>query len=200
MADQLQEMLQKIYSEGVDKAKAEAEIIIQKAKEQADQEKRDAELEAERIIKDAQKKASELEKNISSDLKMAAQQAMNSLKQKVMTSLLASTFDKQTAAAMQDNSFLQKLILEVLSKWSPEASAVLTIPANKQKELEGFFQDTVKTVYQGGLKIDFSPVMQNGITIAPADGTFKLSFTDEDFANFFKSYLRPKAAQILFGE
>jgi len=125
---------------------------------------------------------------------------MNSLKQKVMTSLLANSLDKQTTAALQDSSFIQKLILEVLSKWSPETSAVLTIPENKQKELEGFFKDSVKTVYQGKLKLDFSPVMKNGITIAPADGTFKLSFTDEDFANFFKSYLRPKAAQILFGE
>lgn len=200
MADQLQEMLQKIYAEGVDKAKAEAEKIIHAAQEQADKLTKDAESEAEKIVEDAKKKAADLEKNINSDLKMAAQQAMTSLKQKIISSLLTDTLDKQTEKSVSDTSFLQKLILEVMSKWSPETSAVLTVPENRQKELESFFKEEISKVFSGKYKVDFSPVMQNGIEIAPSDGTFKLSFTDDDFASFFASFLRPKAAQILFGE
>jgi V/A-type H+-transporting ATPase subunit E len=200
MADQLQEMLQRIYTEGVDKAKAEADKIIETAKQQADKMKAEAEAEAENIIRDAKQKSAELEKNINSDLKMAAQQAMSALKHKIISSLFAETIDKHAEKSLQDNSFLQKLILEVLGKWSPDSSAVISIPENRQKDLEAFFRDSVKSVFSGSLKVDFSPIMTNGITIAPADGTFKLNFTDEDFANFFKSYLRPKAAQILFGE
>jgi V/A-type H+-transporting ATPase subunit E len=101
---------------------------------------------------------------------------------------------------MQDGAFLQKLILEVLSKWSPQSSLVLTVPESRKNELDTFFNTSVKSVFAGTLKIDYSPIMKNGLAVAPADGTYKLSFTDEDFANFFKSYLRPKAAQILFGE
>lgn len=200
MADQLQEMLQKIYSEGVDKAKTEADIILKNAQEQAEKVKMEAKKEADKLIKEAKQKAEELEKNINSDLKMAAQQALIFIKQKVMHSLLNETINKKSEQMLQDNDFLQKLILEVLSKWSSEQSAILTLPENKQKELETFFKASVPKILAGKIVIDFSPVMKNGITIAPEDATYKLSFTDEDFANFFKAYLRPKAAQILFGE
>jgi len=200
MADQLQEMLNKIYEEGVNKAKAEAAVILEAAQQEAEQKKTLATQEAEKIIKDAKQKAAELDKNLNSDLKMAAQQAMSALKNKIINTLMVETMNKQTSEAMQDGAFLQKLILEVLGKWSPQSSLVLTVPESKKAELDTFFNTSVKSAFAGSLKIDYSPIMKNGLAIAPADGTYKLSFTDEDFANFFKSYLRPKAAQILFGE
>jgi V/A-type H+-transporting ATPase subunit E len=200
MADQLQDMLNKIYEEGVNKAKAEAAKILEAAQIEADQKKSLAQADAEKIIKDAKQKAAELDKNLSSDLRMAAQQAMSALKNKIINTLMIATIDKQTSQSMQDGAFLQKLILEVLSKWSPQSSLVLTVPESRKNELDTFFNTSVKSVFAGTLKIDYSPIMKNGLAVAPADGTYKLSFTDEDFANFFKSYLRPKAAQILFGE
>lgn len=200
MADQLQEMLNKIYEEGVNKAKAEAAKILEAAQLEADQKKSKAQEEADRILADAKQKAAELDKNLHSDLKMASQQAMSALKNKIINTLMIETIDKQTSQSMQDSAFLQKLILEVVGKWSPESSLVLSVPEAKKTELDAFFGSTVKTAFAGNLKIDYSPVMKSGLSVSPADGTFKLSFTDEDFANFFKSYLRPKAAQILFGE
>jgi len=200
MADQLQEMLNKIYEEGVNKAKAEAAKIMETAQHEAELTVSNAKTEAEKIIKDAKQKAVDMEKNLNSDLKMAAQQAMSALKNKIINTLMIETVDNQTSQSMQDSAFLQKLILEVLGKWSPQSSLVLTVPDNKKKELDSFFSSNVKSVFAGNLKIEYSPVMKNGLTVAPADGTYKLNFTDEDFANFFKSYLRPKATQILFGE
>lgn len=200
MADQLQEMLNKIYEEGVNKAKTEAENIIATAQAEADKVLTNARKEADKILSDANAKAIETERNLNSDLKMAAQQAMSALKNKVINAILIETIDKQTSQSVNDVSFLQKLILEVLSKWTPESSVVLTIPESKKAELTNFFAQDVKNTFKGNIKIDYSPLMKNGLAISPADGTYKLSFTDEDFANFFKSYLRPKAAQILFGE
>ena len=200
MADQLQEMLQKIYDEGLNKAKDEAEKILEASRQQSQKLKSDAEAEAAKIIADAKQQTSELDKKLNSDLKMAAQQALSALKSKVVSSVMVESIDKQTAKSVNDTAFLQKLILEVLGKWSPQSSLVLTVPENKKAELDAWLKDAVKSVFSGTLKVEFSPVMKNGINIAPADGTYKLSFTDEDFANFFKSYLRPKAVQILFGE
>lgn len=200
MADQLQEMLQKIYDEGVNKAKTEGDNLLDAARKDAENLVNEARQEADKIINDAKQKAAEMEKNLNSDLKMAAQQAMSALKNKIVNALMIETLDKQTKQSLQDVAFLQKLILEVLSKWSPQSSLVLTIPENKKAELDSFFSDSVKSVFSGSLKIEYSPIMKSGLSVAPEDGTYKLNFTDEDFANFFKSYLRPKALQILFGE
>ncbi len=200
MADQLQEMLQKIYTEGVEKAKTEADKIMAEAQAEAGRIKSEAAAEAERIVADANKSARELEQKLQSDLRMAAQQSMSALKNKIISAVMLATADHQTRQSMSDPAFLQKLILEVVGKWSPQSSLLLTVPESRKAELDTFLKESVQKAFAGTLKVDFSPAMKNGIAIAPADGTYKLNFTDEDFANFFKSYLRPKAVQILFGE
>jgi len=40
--------------------------------------------------------------------------------------------------------------------------------------------------------------MDKGFQIGPKDGSYKVSFTDEDFKNFFKDYLRPGLIELLF--
>jgi V/A-type H+-transporting ATPase subunit E len=40
--------------------------------------------------------------------------------------------------------------------------------------------------------------MKSGFKVGPADGSYVISFTDEDFNNFFKAYLRPKSTELLF--
>jgi len=200
MADQLQEMLNKIYEEGVNKAKEEAGKILDSANKEAEQTKTDAKLEAEKIVKEAQRKAADLEKKINSDLKMASQQAISALKNKIVNTLINKSIDKPSADSLQDTAFLKQVIIEVLGKWSPNSSMNLTVPENKRKELESFFSSSAKEIFSGELNIEYSPELKLGISIAPVDGTYKISFTDEDFANFFKSYLRPKAVEILFGD
>lgn len=41
--------------------------------------------------------------------------------------------------------------------------------------------------------------MKQGFIIAPEDGTYKIKFEGDDFANLFKNYLRPRTKEILFG-
>jgi len=55
MNDQLQDLLKRVYEEGVAKANAEAEKIISQAKEQAENTVSQAKAEAERILKDEKK-------------------------------------------------------------------------------------------------------------------------------------------------
>ena len=62
MNDQLQDLLKRVYEEGVAKANAEAEKIISQAKEQAENTVYQAKAEAERILKDAEKRATDLKK------------------------------------------------------------------------------------------------------------------------------------------
>lgn len=200
MADQLQEMLQRIYQDGVNKAKDEAQDILLQARQQADKLKSDTEKEAQQMLAAAEVKAQDIEKRMQSDLKMAANQAMSALQNKVINAVILQSIDKQITTSMTDATFLQKLILEVVSKWSPTESLTLTVSEAQKNELEAFLKTAIKSVFAGKLKVEYSPVMKNGLIVAPDAATYKLSFTDEDFAAFFRSFLRPKTSQMLFGE
>ncbi len=200
MADQLQEMLQRIYQDGVHKVKLEAREILNSAEKRAAELKQAAESEAKKIVEEAKKNAEEIRKNVQADIKMASSQALSALKQKVVSSLIVRAVDAPVAEGLSDIQFLQKLIIEICAKWNPDSALNITLPENHKAELETFFQKSSAGLFKGNLKIDYSPQFKNGMTISPGDGSFKISFTDEDFANFFKSYLRPKASQLLFGE
>jgi V/A-type H+/Na+-transporting ATPase subunit E len=199
MSEQLQGLLQRIHDEGVAKAREEARNILEEAQAKADGILEKAEADAKAIVETAGKKAEELDRNTRSDLKMGAQQLMTSLKQKITDLVLAGAIDAPVGKAFREADFVKKLILETLKLWPDRGQALnLTLPAEMQKEFEGWFKASVKGALDREVKLDYSPAMKSGFSVAPAEGTYKISFTDEDFAGLFKTFLRPRVQRLLF--
>ena len=53
---------------------------------------------------------------------------------------------------------------------------------------------------ESGLEIDFSEKIKGGFKIGPKDGGYLVSFSDADFDQFFKQYMRPRLISLLFEE
>lgn len=196
MNDQLQDLLSKVYEEGVGKANAEAEKILEKAKADAEKMLSEAKSKAEVTVADAEKKAAEMKKNTEGDLKMASNHTISALKQKIIDLVLSASIDKGTGMSFEDPDFVKVLIREALAGWKQDAS--LSIAEALQSKLDDGFVSSLKSAFNSDLKIDFSPQIKAGFSISPQDGSYKLSFSDQDFAELFKSYLRPRTAKILF--
>jgi V/A-type H+-transporting ATPase subunit E len=196
MNDQLQDLLTKVYDEGVAKANAEADRILEKAKADAQKIVEEAKAKAEATTQEAEKKAAELKKNTEGDLKMAGNHTMSALKQKITELVLSATVDKAGKASFEDAEFVKSLIKDTLAGWKQDAS--LSLAENLKANLDEAFMASLKTVFSAKLDIDFNPQIKAGFTISPADGSYKLSFTDQDFSELFKHYLRPRTAKILF--
>ncbi|MDD2229276.1 MAG: V-type ATP synthase subunit E [Candidatus Cloacimonetes bacterium] len=200
MSDQLQDLLKRVYDEGVTKATAEAEKIISAAKAKAEEIISKANIEADKTIQLSEKKARDLKKNTDSDLQMASNHSISVVKQSIIELVLDETLAKKLSNTFNDADFLKKLILESLSAWKANpGSGNIVISETMKPLLDEFFIKSIKDIFDGKLMVDFSPVMKRGFEISPADGTYKISFTDEDFANLFKTYLRPRSKEILFG-
>lgn len=200
MNDQLQDLLKRVYEEGVAKANTEAERILAEAKTHADDLLAKAKSDAEKILQDAEKKATDLKKNTDSDLLMATNHSLSAVKQKITDLILFQSLNAKLGVMFKDADFLKKLITEAVNGWkSKSESGTLIISESMRPQLDDYFLNSLKDIFEGKLTVDFSPVMKNGFVISPADGTYKLSFTDEDFANLFKTYLRPRTKEIIFG-
>ncbi|MFO8145135.1 MAG: hypothetical protein R6T89_05355, partial [Candidatus Syntrophosphaera sp.] len=126
MADKLQDLLTRVYEEGVNKAKDEADQILQKAKKQAEEIVEMAKEDATKTLEKAQKEAEGLKKNGESDLRMATEHTMNSVKQKLTEVFLDEAFDSKLAKDLTDPDFLKKVILAVISAWK-ESEGTITI-------------------------------------------------------------------------
>ena len=202
MENKLQELTQKLYNEGVEKANAEADKILADAKSEAEKIKQDAEKEAKKIIADAEQKTVEIKKNVDSELSLAAKQSVRSVKQKITDMIVSKVIDEPVKKAFDDEKFVKEIIETVVKNWNPQKNETIDLavllPADMEKEFSKFFTAKTGKELNANLELSFSDSVKGGFKIGPADGSYKISFTEEDFENFFKSYLRPKTVEMLY--
>jgi len=74
------------------------------------------------------------------------------------------------------------------------------LPEKDEKELNTFFNTKAKKYLDGGLEIKKKKKIRTGFKIGPKDGSYLISFTDTDFENYFKNYLKPRTIKLLYGE
>ncbi|MGE5279498.1 MAG: hypothetical protein ACM3L6_01970, partial [Deltaproteobacteria bacterium] len=51
-----------------------------------------------------------------------------------------------------------------------------------------------------GVRVEFEEHIKSGFTISPADGSYRIGFTDRDFEELIKTFLRPALREFLFKE
>ena len=200
MQNKLQELTEKIYQEGVEKGNVEAQQIVEKAKTDAADIIAKSKKEAEAIISEAKKKADELKTNTESEIKLSGKQALNALKQKI-ADLVSGEITSAAVKEAFDKNFIQKIIETTLSNWAKSGqnmNLALLLPVADEKRLADFFKKEAKQYIDKGITVTYDSAIETGFQIGPKDGSYKVSFTEEDFINFFKNYLRPKLVETLF--
>ncbi|MCF8233794.1 MAG: V-type ATP synthase subunit E [Bacteroidales bacterium] len=204
MENKLQELTEKLYAEGIDKANQEADEIRRKAGEEAEEIKKQAKKDAESIVRDANKEAEEIKKNLESEIKLSSRQAVTALKQKINNLITARVIDKPVEEAFSDSEFIKESVVKAIENWKPDegATADLTIllPGKTEEKLKSYFQSKENEILQKGFQVRFDDKLSSGFMIKPVEGGFKISFTDEDFKNFFKAYLKPRSSKYLYGD
>ncbi len=200
MQGKLQELTEKIYQEGVEKGNAEAQQIVNDAKSEASQIIEKAKSEADAIIEEAKKKAVETKTNTESELKLSGKQAINALKQQI-TDMVNGEITKVAVGSAFEKDFTKQIIDTTLANWAKSGQNLdlsILLPAKDEKALTEYFNKEAKKYLDKGLSIQFDQSLKEGFQLGPKDGSYKVSFTDEDFVNFFKQHLRPKLVEILF--
>ncbi|WP_047450603.1 hypothetical protein [Alistipes sp. ZOR0009] len=203
MQNKLQELTEKLYKEGLSKGAAEAEQVLAKAKADAQQIIEQAKKDAEKILADAKHNAAELAKNSDSEFKMAARQVINSVKQEVEEIIATKAITPSLDAAFASPEFIQSIVKEAISKFNPnndaDNSLAVLLPKDKKEQLQQYFFSKAGEALSVYLDVQFSKGVKSGFKIAPKDGGYQVSFTEQDFENLFKSFLRPRLVELLFG-
>jgi V/A-type H+-transporting ATPase subunit E len=198
MENKLQELTQKIYSEGIEKAKIDAVQIIEEAQQKADEITRNAQNEALDIIEKAKANANEIKRNGESEIRIASKQAISRLKQQIMEMVSMKAIEQPVRDALKDKQFVGTLIQKVAACFNNNAEIIL--PESDKDMLYAYFNDNVQKEMLKGIQIRFDENLGAGFKISPVEANYVISFTDDDFAKYFKSFMRPKTVGLLFGE
>ena len=202
MDSKIQQLTEAIFNEGVQKAKEEADLIVKEAQAKAAQIEKEAEIAAEKLINEAVEKSREIRRHVDSEIKMTVNQAVSAVRQEITSLLTMKVIQPPVKELFSDSEYLKSLILEIVRGWINTESFDLNLilPEVRKAEMERYFNNNLASELNNGLTIEFSRTVKSGFRIGPSDGSYVISFTDEDFVNFLKGYLRPKTSQILFEE
>lgn len=202
MENKLQELTQKLYNEGVEKANQEAEKILTDAKAEVLKIMQNAEKEAKTIVTKAEQRATEIQKITTSEIQLAAKQTLRSVKQQVTELIVSKVIEEPVKKSFDDNKLVKEIIETAVKNWNPQKHETidlsLLLPAKLEKEFTAYFKEKSAKELNANLELTFSESIKGGFKIGPADGAYKISFTEEDFENFFKSFLRAKTIELLY--
>ena len=196
MDSKIQELTDKLLSEGVEKGKLEAEKLIASAKDESAAIIADAKKKADEIIAAAKKESESLNENTKSELKMYSAQALSALKTEVANVLTNNAVSEVVKQSVADKDFMNKFLLKLAEKWGAQEDIVIS--AEDAEGLKAVFAKQAKSLLDKSVKIEGVHGQKALFTIEPADGSYKVNFGEEEFEDYFKSFLRPQLVDMLF--
>lgn len=198
MTEDLQQLLDRIRAEGVEKARAEAKSITDAAK-----------AEAAGIIEKAKNEAAatraEAQKDADSFAVRAEQQVRQSMRDihlqvaQDLEGLVNSLLLKDVAVAMARPENISAWISKAIDAYLADGEKGIEVQlGGKAAELAGTLRDELRAkAADGGVTVDASPAFPEGFTIRLSGGRVEQCFTAKAVADALSSMLRPEIAKLL---
>ena len=196
----LKELTDRLYGEGLEKRRAEADRLVADAQAAAAKIVADAKAEAAKIVKEAEGKAADTAKNSMTEISLAGKQALAKIKNEIADAIIAKSVTAGVSAAVVDAEFVKKLLLAVAAAWNGGAKVELKamLPAALEAEFSKAFEASANELLSAGIEVGYSKDVRNGFKVGQKDDGYYIAFTDESFAALMHEYLREKVSKLLF--
>ncbi|MBR5830476.1 MAG: hypothetical protein IKY63_04380 [Tidjanibacter sp.] len=195
----LQELTSKLYEEGLSKGREEAAQMVAEAEAKAAALVAEAEAKAEAIVKAAEAKATEVKKNNETEMRLAVRQIVATLRENIAELVVAKVSEPAVHVVSLDVEFVKEMLLAVARVWNGEKVALeATLPAEMKAKFDADAEGAVKALLSAGIEVGYSEKVKSGFKVAPKEGGYYISFTEEDFAALLAEYLKEKITKMLF--
>lgn len=199
MSQQVQELINKIKSEGVEAAEHKSREIIEQARQQAKSIEAEGRKTAEGLLAEAKEEIKRLQESTHLTLKQASRDTVLSLRKEIER-MLMQIIKKEVAEAMTPDH-MGKMI-EAVVKHAVEAKDAkdeVVIDLNKKdlERLQGSLASKLQQQLKQGVRLQASGDVPGGFMISFDSGKSSFDFTDESLAKYLASYLNTQTAALL---
>ena len=199
MDNKIQELAEKIYKDGVEKANGEASQILSGAQSKRDEIVGAAQKEAEAILAGAQKEAQSMKDRAEAEIKTSVTNAREALKSEITNLLTNQTVEAGVNEAFAKPEMLQDVVLKMAGQMIADGGNGVTISTEDAESLQSFFKSKAASLLEKGLVINQVNGLKRSFEIAPKEGGYKMNVSPEAFTEYFKDFLRPRMRELLYG-
>jgi len=199
MSQHVQELIDKIKSEGIQAAKQEAGEITKQAQDQANKINEDTMTASDQLLQNAKKDIKKMHESTHMALKQASRDMLLALRNEI-ENMLKKIISSQVKDSLSSDQ-LANIITEVI-KSSSEADQLapdirITLNIKDLKKLEESYIAKLKEKVKGTIKLKASNDINKGFTISYDAGKSNFDFTDESLAQFLSQYLNSQVSDLL---
>lgn len=196
--NKVQSLADKIYADGVEKAKKEAEEILNSAQTQKEKILKQAKEEADAILQQAQQDAVKEKETATAEIVMAARRAIDSLKSEMAGILNDSAISAGVAAAAGTPDKIYNLIVEMVKAWSAKGN--MEISTADADALQAYFASHAQETLNKGVSIKSINGKPHSFELKPEGQGYKMVIGQEELEAYFREFFRPRLRAILFPE
>ena len=198
MAEELQGLLDRIRTEGLEKADAEAKKIIQAANEKAEQIKSAAEAEAAKYLDAAKQEAAKLEQRSVSAIQQAARDIVLTVGDAVQQAFETLT-NKKLSDALSGEQF-SRLVREIILAYTKEddpGGVEVLLSQKQQEQVVNYLHKTMDAELRKGITVQSSRGVISGFSVVLRDEGIEHDFRGETLTAAFLELLRPQLGEMV---
>ncbi len=201
MNSKLQDLTEKIYQEGIEKAQEESNRILQDAKSEAERIRKEAEAEKKHLIDQARKDAEALQKKVHSELQLAGRKLIGQIKSDLTHLVQEKVLNEPIQKNLNDPAEMARLMEIAVGSVSLNGDQVsLRISDDLKAQVESYLNQSKSETLQKGITLQEEHMPGGGFKLEPNDGNYLISFTEADFRSFFARFMNPETLQFLAPE
>lgn len=194
---QLQELIDKIKSEGIKTAEQESARVLKEAEHKANDIIAGAHKEASSIIAKAREEAQRFEQTAKEAVKQAGRNTILSLRTRI-TEIFDAVIAEETKQAYS-LKVLEEVIVSLIKAWNKKQIPNLQVllSASDLKKIEKQLKSRLAAELKKGVELKPFPELQAGFRIAMKDGSAYYNFSDQGVAEILAEYMNPRIAEIV---
>ena len=197
MTEDLQQLLDRIRREGVEKAETEAKAIVEAARKEAAETLAKAKAEAEGLRKEAEKDAKAFAQRAEQQVRQAVRDVNLQVAQDLENQVVNLLGDDVKGALADRGNVAQWVSLAVDAYLAGGEKGIEVELGGKAAEWAGELRAQLRAKAADGVRVEGSPAFPEGFTIRLAGGRVEQCFTAEAVTDALARLLRPQIAELL---
>jgi V/A-type H+-transporting ATPase subunit E len=198
----VEELIDRLKTDGVSKGKHEADAIVADAKRQALSTTDAARQEANQIIADAKAEAERLRQTSHQALQLAGRDALIRLRESFQLQF-ENRLQKLVGSTLRDPDTLRQLILEIAGKVRPQRAGEtveLLVPresAPAGDPLASYVAGLTREMLAEGVTFGVDDDFETGVRVRLVDHDLDVDLSDEALAHFLGRFLIPRFRDLM---
>lgn len=193
MAEDLQNLMERIQREAVDKAESQAAAIIAKAKEKAAEILKEAGVEARARLEKADKDAEAFTERSERTLEQAARDLLLSVG-KNLEKMVLDLLSLQVEKAL-DESTVKDMLLTLAKSYTSDVE--VDFSEKDAKKLSAFVMKDFAKQVKAGVNVESDAGIKFGFRVKLDGGKVSHEFTQEAMSEALSAILRPQLAKVV---